>query len=236
LTPKGRVLLYYGNGGVGAPTGDPVAYNTLADLFEKLGYYVDYTNMWPSQFGWTTRYKLIVLLAPGHDSGDRLAGDGFSIGQKVDLDSFLQQDGTLAIMSDATSFTGQDVENDLLKGLPVDLKFNGGNFTSGHGDQITANCLTTNLGVYSALDAANNWTDVASPGGTASPGTLIKQNASSTQGANLPMYMADVPSHGNGMVIILGDLHGLSDDAHMGSFNWPADNERIPYNWVSCDP
>ncbi len=240
-TPQSRVLLYYGNGGVGASTGDPVAYNDLEDLFDGW-YYVDYTDEWPTQFDWTTSYKLIVLLAPGYDSGDDLAVNGFTWGQKTELDSFLQQDGVLVVLSDATAFTGHGVENDLLEALSVDLAFNGGNYSSGHGDQSPKpdECLVQTARVYSAIDVAtppnDNWTDITSPGRTADPGVLITQNLGSSQCPGCPMYAADISPHGNGMVIILGDLHGLSDGAHMSSFNWPADNEDVARNWIFCAP
>jgi len=134
------------------------------------------------------------------------------------------------------------VENELLAELPVDLRFDAASYTSGHGDQIAAaQCLVANMQVYSALDVRDNWTSVTSPGGTAAVpgavgGILIKQNAGSASGANQEMYMADVPSHGNGWVAILGDLHGLSDGGWMSDFNWSADNEWIPFNWIDCAP
>jgi hypothetical protein len=217
------------------------AYNDLEDLFDGW-YYVDYTDEWPTQLDWTTSYKLVVLLAPGHDSGDDLAVDGFTLGQKTELDSFLQQGSTLVVLSDATGFTGHGVENDLLEALSVDLAFNGSNYSSGHGDQSPQpdECLVQNVRVYSAIDAAtppnDGWTDITSPGGTADPGVLITQNLGSSQCPGCAMYAADIPPHGNGMVIILGDLHGLSDGAYMSDFNWPADNENVARNWIFCDP
>jgi hypothetical protein len=234
-TPNSRLLLYYGNGG----WDDGTNYTHLAEFFEEeFGLIVDYTDQWPGEFDWTSTYKLIVLLAPGHDSGDDLMVDGFTWQQKAELDSYLQQGGFLVVLSDATSFTGQAVENDLLADLPVDLQFgvNGGNFTDGFGDQITSHCLTTNVFTYSAIDVNDDWTDVDDPNGMADPGALILQNASGP-GADLPMYMADVPSHGNGLVIILGDVHGLSDATYgPADFNWPGDNEWVARNWILCDP
>jgi hypothetical protein len=228
-TPKSRVLLYYGNGGW--DNGDD--YNELAGLFEDLGYYVDYTGDWPTAFDWTLKYELIVLLGPGHANED-LGVNGFTIGQKADLDRYLQQEGKLVILSDATSVTGVGVENDLLNALPVDLQFDAANFTSGHGDQITANCLTGNIQVYSARDAGDNWTSVSGSELGAVPGDLIHQNPGSTSGPGQEMYAMDVPSHGNGWVAILGDLHGLTDASYMSDFNWSADNEWIPLNWIVC--
>jgi hypothetical protein len=253
-TPKAKVLLYYGNGGVGDPTlgsTDPISYTHLAAYFENLGKTVVYTDVWPTQFDWTTKYELIVLLGPGHDTfsvtapyTESLAVNGFTWGQKAELDSFLQQDGKLVILSDATSFTGQDVENDLLNDLPVDLSFDQRDLQDGHGDQIVEpntaawpKCLTNQVQVYSTADSAlpDNWTDVTANASSV-PGNLILQNHSATYGADQPMYAADIPSHGNGWVIILGDMHGLSDGAWMSDWNWSADNEDVARNWLLCDP
>jgi hypothetical protein len=248
-TPKSRVLLYYGNGGVGAPAGDPVAFNKLAAYLDELGYIVDYTATWPTAFDWTLKYELIVLLGPGHDTyndatdSENLSVNGFTWGQIASLDEYLQQEGKLVILSDAVTFTGQDVENDLLSKLPLDgLAFVEAGYTGGHGDQIVeataggwTKCLTNFMQVYSALDVRDNWTNVLW-NVTTVPGDLILQNAGSTQGAGLAMYAADVPSHGHGWVAILGDMHGLSDGAWMSMFNWSADNEWIPFNWIDCAP
>jgi hypothetical protein len=244
-TPKSRVLLYYGNGG----WDDGTNYNELARFFaEEWGLIVDYTDQWPDEFDWTLKYKLIVMLGPGHDTflrdGDEtdLSTDGFTIGQKAFLDKYLQEQGWLVILSDATSYTGQGVENDLLGTLPVELLFNGGDFTSGFGDQLHTvtdleQCLLTNVWTLSAIDAADNWTDVWSDPLLADPGDLVDQNAGSAEGPNETMYAADIPSHGNGLVLILGDLHGLSDATYgPGDFNWPGDNEWVAFNWIACDP
>jgi hypothetical protein len=236
-TPKSRVLLYYGNGGWDWDDDDqgwPGAnYDELANLFSWYRY-VDYTDVWPTAFDWTLKYELIVLLGPGHDSQEDIGVDSFTIGQKADRDRYLQQEGKLVILSDATSVTGVGVENDLLNALPVDLQFDAANFTSGHGDQITANCLTGNIQVYSARDAGDNWTSVSGSELGAVPGDLIHQNPGSTSGPGQEMYAMDVPSHGNGWVAILGDLHGLTDASYMSDFNWSADNEWIPLNWIVC--
>ncbi len=257
-TPKAKVLLYYGNGGVGGNPAlgatDPITYTHLAAYFDSLGKTVDYTDVWPTQFDWTTKYELIVLLGPGHDTysvtvpySESVAVNGFTWGQKADLDSFLQQDGKLVILSDATSFTGNGVENDLLAALPVDLSFDQHDFEDGHGDQIVepntppvppwSKCLTNLVQVYSTADSAlpDNWTDVTA-GALAVPGNLILQNHAATYGADQPMYAADIPSHGNGWVAILGDMHGLSDGAWMSDWNWSADNEDVARNWLVCDP
>ncbi len=238
-TPKSRVLLYYGNGGwdVDDLQGlDGVNYDELADFFAGFGYFVDYTDVWPTEFDWTLKYELIVLLAPGHDNQDSLTINGFTWGQKADLDSYLQQEGKLVILSDATDWTGNGVENDLLGDLPVELDFAGGSYSSGHGDQIDpVSCLVNDVATYSAIGTGtNNWTEVNAPG-TATPGEIILQNAGSNQNAGGAMYAADVPSHGNGWVAILGDVDGLSDNAWLGPFNWGADNGWIAFNWLFCD-
>jgi hypothetical protein len=210
---------------------------------------VDYTATWPTAFDWTLKYELIVLLGPGHDTyndatdSENLSVNGFTWGQIASLDEYLQQEGKLVILSDAVTFTGQDVENDLLSKLPLDgLAFVEAGYTGGHGDQIVeataggwTKCLTNFMQVYSALDVRDNWTNVLW-NVTTVPGDLILQNAGSTQGAGLAMYAADVPSHGHGWVAILGDMHGLSDGAWMSMFNWSADNEWIPFNWIDCAP
>jgi hypothetical protein len=250
-TPKSRVLLYYGNGG----WDDGTNFDELKEMYEDFGYIVDYTDEWPDEFDWTLKYELIILLGPGHDTWvwdpvtstgpEDLIVDGFTIGQKADLDAYLQQHGKLVILCDASSFTGDDVENDLLLWLPVEMQFGDndddtppsvqGDWTSGHGDQVTADCLTGNVATYSALDAADNWTDVRADPVTGDPGHLILQNPGSGQCPLCPMYAADIPSHGNGLVAILGDLHGLTDGAHMAEpYNWSADNEWVAINWLTC--
>jgi hypothetical protein len=242
-TPKAKALLYYGNGGIGGPT-DVISYTHLAARLEDLGKTVVYTDVWPTQFDWTLKYELIVLLGPGHDTfsvtapyTEDLIVDGFTIGQKADLDFFLQQDGKLVILSDATSFTGVDVENDLLNALPVSLLFDLADYSSGHGDQITADqCWVAQMQTYSALGAADNWTSIQATVLGAVPGDMILQNAGSTFGPNEEMYGVDVPSHGNGWVAILGDMHGLSDAAWMSNWNWSGDNEWVPFNWLACPP
>jgi hypothetical protein len=245
-TPHSRVLLYYGNGGLGEGQMG-IAHNELAAMYEDLGFIVDYTDDWPDEFDWTLKYELIVLLGPGHDSGEDPLVDNFTIGQKADLDEYLQQHGKLVILSDSTAWTGHEVENDLLNWLPVDLNFGdpafANAFISGHGDQVTAHCLTTNVATYSAIDAGDDWTDVWSPAGTASyppsaDGVLIRQNPGSGQGPLEEMYMVDIPSHGNGWVAILGDIDGLADAAEDApdppNWNYPADNEWVALNWLMC--
>ena len=66
---------------------------------------------------------------------------------------------------------------------------------------------------------------------------LIIQNAGSGQCPDCAMYAADIPSHGNGLVMVLGDLDGLSDATYgPADFNWPGDNEWVARNWIDCDP
>jgi hypothetical protein len=231
-TPETRVLLYWGNGGI-PPAIE--SYTELQNLFTGMGYIVDYTSVWPTQFDWTLKYKLIVLLVPGYQSGDNLAVDEFTIGQKADLDRYLQGNGSLVIISDGDDLP--TVENDLLTDLPVDMQFwtgAGSTFIDGFGDNIPGACATTSMAVYAAIDTLDNWRVAGSVGPAYTTG-LVYQNGSGP-GADLPMYAEDVPSHGNGVVRILGDMDGLSDAAYMGPFNWPGDNEWVPLNWIFCDP
>lgn len=234
-TPKSRVLLYYGNGGVGPDdeAGPDTDYFRLQDFYESLGFIVDYTDVFPRSADWTS-YKLVVLLGPGHDSGDSLPQDEFTIGQKADLDNFLQQGGHLVVLSDHTGFTGQAVENDLLADLPIDLAFNSNSWSDGLGDQITDDCLTNDVGTIDA----DQWTDVTSPNGTAVPGALVLQNASANPATNCPncaIIFSDVPSHGAGRVTIVGDMNFGDDATNLNDFNWSANNEEFLFNMVACD-
>jgi hypothetical protein len=241
-TPKSRVLLYHGNGGV-SPADEAGAltdYYTLQSLYQSLGFIVDYTDVWPTEFDWTLKYKLIVLLAPGHDSGDDLNVDGFTIGQKADLDRYLEQSGVLVVLTDHSGFTGQAVENDLLNDLPVELQFNSNSWADGLGNQIVdpVGCQTAGVAVFDT----DQWTDIlddTAVDDTWFPGDLILQNASADPVTNCPncvMYAADYPSHGNGEVKVVGDLNFVDDASVLFGFNWHADNEEIPFNWLICDP
>jgi hypothetical protein len=120
-THHSRILLYYGNGS----TDDGTGYNSADAMFEYMGYYSDYTDVWPSNTSNLEQYKVIFLLTPGnlHNDTDNYL---FTPGQVAQIDLFLRNGGRLVVATDVTGTYGAPVmvENLLLWELnDLDVEF-----------------------------------------------------------------------------------------------------------------
>jgi hypothetical protein len=246
-TPMSRILLYYGNMGDDDGTG----FNSAEALFQYMGYFVDYTNDWPTDPD-LEEYKVIFLLGPGNTNNPQDHPDTFfTPGQVAQMDLFLRNGGRLVVMGEADH--GMTTENTLigqLNDLDIAIENDVTNWGNIHNnalaDQITADQLTFGVATLD-FDTA---TDVAVFAGAA-PGLLAGLPAAHTSGA-LDMLAADTmpgitrlsgPGFA-GDVVIVGDLDWMDDGSFMGDVtydpitgdpsyvwpDWPADNENLLLN------
>jgi hypothetical protein len=233
-TPKSRILLYYGNGGVGATD-----YYTAAALFGNLGYLVDYTDVWPPDPD-LEEYKVIFLLGPGNANGDP-PGDDFTPGQLAQLDLFLRGGGRLVVMAEAGAAVS--VENALLDTLTgSDVQFVAGTISNALADDITADQVTTGAATLD-FDTAISIT----VGAGAVPGELAALSAPHPNAGDV-ILAADTPTGVSrlsadgfaGDVVLIGDLNWMDDASFMGYVtaggyiwpDWPADNENLLLNII----
>jgi len=228
-TPRTRVLFYYGNGGVGPATeaGALTDYYKAKAWFEDLGFYVDYTDVWPTDPD-LDEYRTIFLLAPGH-TNDAIPGPNFfTPGQLSQLDLFLRSGGRLVVMTDHSTWTGQGVENDLLTKL-IDGVIQ---FKSQSIPDNLVNQITNYRDIMDGVAVLDFDQDTGST--VAAPAVVLGRiNASHATNPNEIIIAAFTPpSAGAGYLVTIGDLNWMDDSRWMNDWNWPADNENLLFNLV----
>jgi hypothetical protein len=245
-TPMSRILLYYGN------SGKNELYSDAEAMFQYMGYFVDYTDVWPTDPD-LEEYKVIFLLGPGNENDDP-ASDYFTPAQITQLDLFLRNGGRLVVMAEDDE--GVTTENTLLGQLnDLDVRFEdvasgvGNNILNAISDDITVDQLTGGVDTLHFHRA----TDLM-VGAGADPGVLAELNASHTA-APRDMLAADIIpgisrlDHDGfaGDVVLIGDLDWMGDDDFMGTveydpitgdpeYVWPdysGDNENLLLNIIT---
>ncbi len=256
-TPMSRILLYYGNDG-NAPEAEALPndsqheYYNAEDMFEYLGYLVDYTDVWPGDPD-LEEYKVIFLLGPGNDVADEDAAQQFTPGQLSQLDLFLRNGGRLVVMGESGKQV--EVENQVLGELnDDDVKFveadaahnpstvNGALADDLNGpDQLLGDTVpTTPITDVATLDfdtAISITVDVAN----AVPGYIARVDAPHPQ-AGATVCAADTPAGVTrfnqaftpfaGDVVVIGDKDWMDDASFMGEVTHnPQDPTKADYVW-----
>jgi hypothetical protein len=252
-TPKSRILLYYGNGGE-APAPEsglndtPHEYYNAEDMFEYLGYLVDYTAGWPTDPD-LEEYKVIFLLGPGNDSAPQdPASDDFTPGQIAQLDLFLRNGGRLVVMSDVTytyaawSTAPISVENNLVNALnDLDVEFTDAD-NDGWSDGQVETALADDLNtpdqlLGDELDGAPAEQDVhtldfnaaisITVGGTANPGYIAAMEDPHPDDGAVICAADTMPGITRlsgpafaGDVVLIGDLNWMDDFSWMGTITY----------------
>jgi len=125
-----RVVIYYGNGGLG-PADEPgrlTDYYSLKALYDARGLPAAYTDVWPN----LSEFSLIIMVAPGWD--DDSGTNFFSASQVLALKLFLRFGGHLVILGERGGATDNTV-NDLLGRLGVGIRQNS-DVAHGDGDAL----------------------------------------------------------------------------------------------------
>jgi len=230
LTPANKVLLYFGNGGMGPndETGAFTRYFTLQQRYEAHGLTVDYTDIFPANF---IEYRLVILIGPGRD--DDSGTHFFSSSQVNILREFTIGGGRLVVLGDHSGAFGINTLNNLLDRLSIGIQQNPNAVTPDADSvvpltDITPDFITINVVGY---DPAATSSLSLSAGAK----SLVRNNIVSPTGQTVLAVdqVPGAPSRPCHDVVVSGDLNFLDDFM----FSDPAgdgDNGILADNLIDC--
>jgi len=138
FTLPGKVLIYYGHGGVGPEGmwGDMTHADTIA-RYGEAGLQVDHTDQWP---GSMADYRLAILPAPGFTD----ATARFSDGEAAALTELATRGGVVAIEAENSGAFDAGVVNALMASLSTSMYIDTG-WVNGQANDIAEHALTAGV-------------------------------------------------------------------------------------------